>query len=48
MALDIGPRTVEHVPKAVEKAKTVFWNGPMGLFETPAFADGDDGPGPRA
>lgn len=40
MALDIGPKTVELFAKAVEKAKTVFWNGPMGLFETPAFADG--------
>ena len=43
MALDIGPRTVDLFSKAVEKAKTVFWNGPMGLFETPAFADGTMG-----
>jgi phosphoglycerate kinase len=43
MALDIGPKTVELFAKAVEKAKTVFWNGPMGLFETPAFADGTMG-----
>jgi phosphoglycerate kinase len=40
MALDIGPKSVELFAKAVEKAKTVFWNGPMGLFETPAFARG--------
>jgi phosphoglycerate kinase len=40
MALDIGPKSVELFSKAVEKAKTVFWNGPMGLFETPAFARG--------
>jgi len=40
MALDIGPRSVDLFAKAVEKAKTVFWNGPMGLFETPAFASG--------
>ena len=40
MALDIGPKTVELFSKAVERAKTVFWNGPMGLFETPAFAGG--------
>jgi phosphoglycerate kinase len=40
MALDVGPKTVELFARAVEKAKTVFWNGPMGLFETPAFATG--------
>ncbi len=40
MALDVGPKTVELFAKAVDKAKTVFWNGPMGLFETPAFAKG--------
>lgn len=43
MALDVGPKTVDLFAKAVEKAKTVFWNGPMGLFETPAFADGTMG-----
>ncbi|KYF66128.1 phosphoglycerate kinase [Sorangium cellulosum] len=40
MALDIGPRSVELFGKAIERAKTVFWNGPMGLFETPAFSKG--------
>jgi phosphoglycerate kinase len=40
MALDVGPKTVELFARAVEKAKTVFWNGPMGLFETPAFSRG--------
>ncbi len=40
MALDVGPQTVDLFAKAVEKAKTVFWNGPMGLFETPAFSKG--------
>ena len=40
MALDIGPKTVELFARAVERAKTVFWNGPMGLFETPAFSRG--------
>ncbi|WP_437620876.1 phosphoglycerate kinase [Sorangium sp. So ce1151] len=40
MALDIGRRSVELFGKAIEKAKTVFWNGPMGLFETPAFSRG--------
>jgi phosphoglycerate kinase len=40
MALDVGPKTVELFCRAVEKARTVFWNGPMGLFETPAFSRG--------
>ncbi len=40
LALDIGPETVALFRARVEKAKTVFWNGPMGLFENPAFASG--------
>ncbi len=40
MALDVGPKTVDAFSRAVDRAKTVFWNGPMGLFETPAFAEG--------
>jgi phosphoglycerate kinase len=40
MALDIGPRTVEAYSRAIASAKAVFWNGPMGLFENPAFAQG--------
>lgn len=40
MALDIGPKTVDAISAEVGKAKTVFWNGPMGLFETKAFASG--------
>jgi phosphoglycerate kinase len=40
MALDIGPKTVALMSKDLERAKTVLWNGPMGLFETPAFANG--------
>jgi phosphoglycerate kinase len=40
MALDIGPKTVALFGKVIERAKTVLWNGPMGLFETPAFAKG--------
>ncbi len=40
MALDIGPRTVEQYASKLRKAKTVFWNGPMGLFESAPFAKG--------
>ncbi len=40
MALDIGPKSVDLFRKHIERAKTIFWNGPMGLFETPAFANG--------
>jgi phosphoglycerate kinase len=39
-AFDIGPVTVESYKKALEGAKTVVWNGPMGVFENPAFAAG--------
>ncbi|MRG92529.1 phosphoglycerate kinase [Polyangium spumosum] len=40
MALDIGPKTVELFGGAIDRAKTVFWNGPMGLFESKAFSNG--------
>jgi len=38
--LDIGPRTAELFADAIKDAKTVIWNGPMGVFEFPAFAKG--------
>ena len=40
LALDIGPRTALHYAKAIEHARTVFWNGPMGVFELERFAAG--------
>ena len=40
MGLDIGPKTVELFAKELEGAKTVIWNGPMGVFEMPKFAEG--------
>jgi phosphoglycerate kinase len=38
--LDIGPKTIELFSKVVREAKTVVWNGPMGVFEMPNFAAG--------
>ncbi|HSE39513.1 MAG TPA: phosphoglycerate kinase [Acidobacteriota bacterium] len=40
MGLDIGPVTRETYSKELQNAKTVFWNGPMGMFEITAFAGG--------
>ncbi len=40
MALDVGPKTLEAFGKLFSRAKSIFWNGPMGLFEKPAFANG--------
>lgn len=40
MALDIGPETANTYATLVKEARTVFWNGPMGVFEKPAFAEG--------
>ncbi len=40
MALDIGPQTVASYQESLKQAKTVLWNGPMGVFEFDAFAQG--------
>ncbi len=40
MALDIGPATIAHFANRLAGAKTVVWNGPMGVFEFPKFAQG--------
>ena len=40
MSLDIGPKTAELYAEAVKSAKTVVWNGPMGVFENPILAKG--------
>jgi phosphoglycerate kinase len=40
LGVDIGPKTRELFRKELQKAKTVFWNGPMGVFEKPEFAKG--------
>ncbi len=40
MGMDIGPKTIELFSDAVKNAKTVVWNGPMGVFENPTLAKG--------
>jgi phosphoglycerate kinase len=40
MGLDIGPKTIELYAAMIKDAKTVVWNGPMGVFEIPDFAKG--------
>ena len=40
MALDIGPKSVKLFVDEIEGARTIVWNGPMGVFEMPAFAKG--------
>jgi phosphoglycerate kinase len=40
LGLDIGPETRTHFADEISRARTVFWNGPMGVFEWPRFADG--------
>jgi phosphoglycerate kinase len=40
LGLDIGPETREAFARHIAEARTIFWNGPMGVFEWPRFADG--------
>ncbi len=40
MGVDIGPQTIEHYREQIFQSKTILWNGPMGVFEIPAFARG--------
>lgn len=40
MALDIGPKTEEAYLRVIASAKTIIWNGPMGVFEMPPFDHG--------
>ena len=42
-SLDIGPKTVATFAEALDDAKTIVWNGPMGVFEMPSFAKGTVG-----
>ena len=43
IGLDVGPDTVGFFEERISEAKTVFWNGPMGVFEMDAFAKGTEG-----
>jgi phosphoglycerate kinase len=43
MALDVGPKTLEQFDRLLRPARTVFWNGPMGVFEKPPFEAGTMG-----
>ena len=38
--VDIGPRSIAAIRESLEEARTVFWNGPIGIFEIPAYAEG--------
>jgi len=38
--VDIGPRTIDQYAQVIRRAKTIFWNGPVGVFEVPEFAAG--------
>jgi phosphoglycerate kinase len=40
IGVDIGPKTIDLFREEIMKAKTIIWNGPMGIFEIPAFANG--------
>jgi phosphoglycerate kinase len=42
MALDVGPKTIANITARLKNAGTVFWNGPLGLFETPPFHRGTE------
>jgi phosphoglycerate kinase len=40
IGVDAGPASVAHIQRLIGDSKTVFWNGPLGVFETPEYAQG--------
>ena len=40
MILDIGPKTIKKIYNIIDKSNTILWNGPVGYFENPNFANG--------
>ncbi|OGR57105.1 MAG: phosphoglycerate kinase [Elusimicrobia bacterium RIFCSPLOWO2_02_FULL_39_32] len=40
IGVDIGPKTILQIEKLISQAKTIFWNGPLGVFEIPEFSSG--------
>jgi phosphoglycerate kinase len=40
LGLDVGPQTIKANTEVIQRSKTIFWNGPQGVFEMPAFAEG--------
>jgi phosphoglycerate kinase len=42
MGVDIGPASTEHFCSRLKEAKTIVWNGPMGIFEVPEFTHGTE------
>ncbi len=40
LILDIGPKTIKKIKNIIEKSETILWNGPVGYFENPSFANG--------
>jgi phosphoglycerate kinase len=40
IGVDIGPKSVQEIEKLVSSAKTIFWNGPLGIFEIPEYSNG--------
>jgi len=40
IGVDIGPQSIEAIEESLADSRTVFWNGPMGIFEVPAYAEG--------